>query len=117
MPLYEYECEACRERFETIQKFSDPAIEVCPACGGRVRKLLSSSAIQFKGSGWYITDYAKKPAPDTAKTAGADAGKDGTKDGTKEGTKDAASGTTGSASAAKPDDSSSSKGKSKTAGE
>jgi putative FmdB family regulatory protein len=60
MPLYEYQCEACGHRFEVIQKFSDPPVEVCPRCGGAVRKLLSSPAIQFKGSGWYITDYAKK---------------------------------------------------------
>jgi putative FmdB family regulatory protein len=60
MPLYEYQCEACTQRFERIQKFSDPPVETCPACGGKVRKLLSSPAIQFKGSGWYITDYAKK---------------------------------------------------------
>src|SRR6185295_6881476 len=60
MPLYEYECEACAHRFERIQKFSDPPIETCPTCGSKVRKLLSSPAIQFKGSGWYITDYAKK---------------------------------------------------------
>ena len=60
MPLYEYECEACRHRFERIQKFSDPPVEQCPNCDGKVRKLLSSPAIQFKGSGWYITDYAKK---------------------------------------------------------
>ena len=60
MPLYEYECDACLKRFERIQKFSDPLIEVCPSCGGTVRKLLSSPAIQFKGSGWYVNDYAKK---------------------------------------------------------
>ena len=61
MPLYEYECEACQTRFERIQKFSDPQVDVCPSCGkGPVRKLLSSPAIQFKGSGFYITDYAKK---------------------------------------------------------
>jgi putative FmdB family regulatory protein len=60
MPLYEYECEACGHRFERIQKFSDPPIDKCPVCEGTVRKLLSSPAIQFKGSGWYITDYAKK---------------------------------------------------------
>ena len=60
MPLYEYECESCGKRFEKIQKFSDPPADVCAHCGkGPVRKLLSSPAIQFKGSGWYITDYAR----------------------------------------------------------
>lgn len=62
MPLYEYECEVCRRRFEVIQKFSDPPVAQCEVCGGAVRKLLSSPAIQFKGSGWYITDYARKPS-------------------------------------------------------
>ena len=61
MPLYEYECDACGRRFEKIQKFSDPPLDVCELCGrGPVRKLVSSPAIQFKGSGWYITDYARK---------------------------------------------------------
>ena len=60
MPLYEYECDSCAHRFERIQKFSDPLVDTCPKCGGVVRKLLSSPAIQFKGSGWYITDYAKR---------------------------------------------------------
>ena len=60
MPLYEYQCDKCAHRFEVIQKFSDPAIDVCPKCGGPVKKLLSSPAIQFKGTGWYITDYARK---------------------------------------------------------
>lgn len=60
MPLYEYECEACGKRFEKIQKFSDPPADVCVYCGkGPVKKLLSSPAIQFKGSGWYVTDYAR----------------------------------------------------------
>ena len=73
MPLYEYQCELCEHRFEVIQKFSDPPVETCPKCGGAVRKLLSSPAIQFKGSGWYITDYAKKdssskPAASETKT-------------------------------------------------
>lgn len=68
MPLYEYQCESCSHRFERIQKFSDPPIEICPSCGGPVKKLLSSPAIQFKGSGWYITDYAKKPSGDSAKS-------------------------------------------------
>lgn len=61
MPLYEYQCESCHERFERIQKYSDPPVDVCPTCGkGPVKKLFSSPAIQFKGSGWYITDYARK---------------------------------------------------------
>ncbi len=61
MPLYEYLCAACRERFEVIRKFSDPELEVCTRCGkGPVQRLMSSPAIQFKGSGWYITDYAQK---------------------------------------------------------
>ena len=69
MPLYEYRCEACGHHFEKIQKFSDPPIDVCPNCGARqVQKLLSSPAIQFKGSGWYITDYAKKSSSETGST-------------------------------------------------
>jgi putative FmdB family regulatory protein len=69
MPLYEYQCDDCANRFERIQKFSDPPVDKCPRCGGVVRKLISSPAIQFKGSGWYITDYARKaekPASDSA---------------------------------------------------
>jgi putative FmdB family regulatory protein len=64
MPLYEYECESGEHRFERIQKFSDPPVETCPTCGRKVRKLLSSPAIQFKGTGWYITDYARKSSGD-----------------------------------------------------
>jgi putative FmdB family regulatory protein len=61
MPLYEYLCDACGHKFEKIQKFSDSPIEVCPNCGEKqVHKLPSSPAIQFKGTGWYITDYARK---------------------------------------------------------
>jgi putative FmdB family regulatory protein len=61
MPLYEYVCEACQKRFEVIRKFSDPELEVCTLCGkGPVQRQMSSPAIQFKGSGWYITDYSQK---------------------------------------------------------
>ncbi|MDE3157103.1 MAG: zinc ribbon domain-containing protein [Acidobacteriota bacterium] len=60
MPLYEYRCDACGHQFEIIQKFSDPPVETCPKCGGAVTKLISSPAIQFKGTGWYVTDYAKR---------------------------------------------------------
>lgn len=70
MPLYEYQCEDCAHRFEELQKFSDAPLTTCPECRGPVRKLLSSPAIQFKGTGWYITDYARKPsggqAPETS---------------------------------------------------
>ena len=61
MPLYEYECGACGHRFEIIQKFSDEPPDACPRCGkGPLQRLLSSPAIQFKGTGWYVTDYAGK---------------------------------------------------------
>jgi putative FmdB family regulatory protein len=106
MPLYEYQCDACGHRFERIQKFSDPPVEKCPQCGGTVRKLISSPAIQFKGSGWYVTDYARKPetggkpdsgtgAPetsassDTSSSAGKEPSKDASKDKPKEAAKDA----------------------------
>ena len=74
MPLYEYECESCGRRFERIQKFSDPPPATCPNCGGPVRKLFSSPAIQFKGSGFYITDYAR--AGKSAEGGGEGAGSD-----------------------------------------
>ncbi len=61
MPIYEYQCKACKHVFERIQKFSDPLVRVCPQCGKEeVEQLLSAPAVQFKGSGWYVTDYAKK---------------------------------------------------------
>lgn len=62
MPLYEYQCTQCSERVEIIQRLSDPPYSHCPKCGGDMKKLLSAPAIQFKGSGWYKTDYASKPA-------------------------------------------------------
>ena len=74
MPLYEYECEA-GHHFEKILKFSDPPIETCPTCGKPVRKLVSSPAFHLKGTGWYITDYAKKDK-DTTETKDTKEGKD-----------------------------------------
>jgi putative FmdB family regulatory protein len=59
MPLYEYECAKCGEKIEVIRSFSDPPLVVCPNCGGKLTKLLSSPAFQFKGSGFYLTDYGK----------------------------------------------------------
>ena len=88
MPLYEYECDACGHRFEKIQKFSDPPVEQCPVCEGAVRKLLSSPAIQFKGSGWYITDYARKDAPPTAKSEKGEGASDAKAEGKAEGKSD-----------------------------
>lgn len=64
MPLYEYACGACGHHFEVIRKFSDPPEEKCPKCGGGVRKLQSAPAFQFKGTGWYVTDYAKSGQPE-----------------------------------------------------
>ena len=66
MPLYEYQCQPCGHRFEVIQKFSDAPIAVCPKCGGPVEKLVSSPAIQFKGSGFYLTDYGRGGKSDMA---------------------------------------------------
>ena len=70
MPLYEYECDACGHRFEVIQKHSDPPIDKCPVCAGSVHKLQSAPAFHLKGTGWYVTDYARKDAAKTAKSDG-----------------------------------------------
>jgi putative FmdB family regulatory protein len=73
MPLYEYECSACGRRFELIRKFSDPPVDVCTLCGkGPINRLFSSPAIQFKGSGFYITDYAKKGDSGSTETSKSD---------------------------------------------
>ncbi len=70
MPLYEYECKKCGNRFEKIQQFSDAPETICPTCGGDVERLISAPAVQFKGQGWYVTDYAKKGS--AAKSAATD---------------------------------------------
>ena len=62
MPLYEYECKKCGHRFEKIQLYSDKMVKKCHECGGQVEQMISAPAVQFKGSGWYVTDYAKKPS-------------------------------------------------------
>jgi putative FmdB family regulatory protein len=68
LPLYEYECAKCGTRTEKIEKFSGPHLKKCPKCGGRVKQLVSAPAVQFKGSGWYVTDYGRKtPGGDHAK--------------------------------------------------
>lgn len=60
LPLYEYQCKKCKTHFEKIRKFSDPPLTKCENCGGKLEQLVSSPAFQFKGSGWYVTDYARK---------------------------------------------------------
>ena len=80
MPLYEYQCTQCKERAEILQKFSDPPYSHCAKCGGDMRKLQSSPAIQFKGSGFYKTDYATKksePASETKSESKSDSKSDG----------------------------------------
>lgn len=62
MPIYEYRCQDCGELTEMLQRFDDPPLESCPECGGAVKKLISAPAFQFKGSGWYVTDYARSSA-------------------------------------------------------
>jgi putative FmdB family regulatory protein len=76
MPLYEYECEKCGHRFEKIQKFSDKMVKKCPQCGGRVEQMISAPAVQFKGSGWYVTDYPKKSQESTSSDGGKDSKKE-----------------------------------------
>ena len=99
MPLYEYECDACGKRFERIQKYSDPLADVCPNCGkGPVRKLVSSPAIQFKGSGWYITDYARK---DSGKDSGKSTGSSSSS-GSSDASKSSSSGTSDSTEKSAP---------------
>ncbi|MEW5722054.1 MAG: zinc ribbon domain-containing protein, partial [Thermodesulfobacteriota bacterium] len=65
MPIYEYECRSCGEVREVLQKISDQPVKKCPACGGKVHKLMSMNTFHLKGSGWYVTDYAGQKAPAT----------------------------------------------------
>ncbi len=75
MPLYEYRCTQCFRRVEIIQKVGGPPLEKCMVCGGAMKKVISSPAIQFKGSGWYITDYAKRSSPEKSETQKEDSAK------------------------------------------
>ncbi|HVH72193.1 MAG TPA: FmdB family zinc ribbon protein [Candidatus Dormibacteraeota bacterium] len=69
MPLYEYQCVKCGRRTEKIESVDGPHLKKCPHCGGKVERLLAPPAIQFKGAGWYVTDYAKKTGGDSEKMA------------------------------------------------
>jgi len=85
MPIYEYQCKKCHHRFERIQKFSDPHVKKCPDCGGPVEQVISAPAVQFKGSGWYVTDYAKKQSSGTGTgSSNGDAGTKGESSGKKD---------------------------------
>ena len=75
MPLYEYECQQCGRRNEVLQKMGDAPLTTCESCGGALRKLFSSPAVQFKGSGWYVTDYARKGGG--GKSSGKEGGEGG----------------------------------------
>ena len=103
MPLYEYQCDSCGHRFELIQKFSDPPTGACPVCPGTVRRLLSSPAIQFKGSGWYITDYARKGGSGASSAASTAGGEKSGESKPAESKSDTSSASTSSSDAAKKD--------------
>jgi putative FmdB family regulatory protein len=77
MPLYEYKCKKCGHQFEKIQKYSDRMVKKCPDCGGRVEQMITAPAVQFKGTGWYVTDYAKKSSGLSSSDSGS---KDSKKD-------------------------------------
>jgi putative FmdB family regulatory protein len=80
VPLYEYECTKCGNRFEKIQKVADPDVKKCPKCKGKVVRLPSAPAIQFKGSGWYITDYGRKGQSGSDEKSSSSSGDQSTKD-------------------------------------
>lgn len=91
MPIYEYQCQACDHRLEALQRLSEPPLTTCPECSGELRKLVSAPAFQFKGSGWYVTDYARKGGKSDEGSKGGGESKNG-------------SGTTGDAAKGKDTD-------------
>ena len=107
MPLYEYQCQSCGQRTEVLQSFSDAPRTVCEACGGELKKLISAPAVQFKGTGWYVTDYARKDTKTEAKET-KESAKDTSANGNKEGS---SSGKTGTEKAGKKDSSAKSSSK------
>ena len=110
MPLYEYQCDR-DGRFEVIRKFSDPPLKKCPTCGGPIRRLPSAPAIQFKGTGWYVTDYARKSGGEGSKEKDSGASKDAAASSS---SSDSASGGSGKSDAGKSDTGKSDTGKSET---
>jgi putative FmdB family regulatory protein len=80
VPIYEYQCKKCSHRFEKIQKFSDPHVTKCPKCGSKIEQVITAPAVQFKGSGWYVTDYAKKssaPASESGSSSSSESSSEG----------------------------------------
>src|SRR5579863_5582815 len=88
MPLYEYKCKKCGHQFEKIQKYSDRMVRKCPDCGGVVEQMISAPAVQFKGTGWYVTDYPKKSGGQSSSDGG---GKDSASKDKKESKSDSSS--------------------------
>lgn len=84
MPIYEYQCLNCGKKMEQLQKLNDPPLTVCPTCSGELKKLISSPAFQFKGSGWYVTDYAGKKGAGAGE-GGSSSAKSDASDGKSEG--------------------------------
>lgn len=77
MPLYEYECQECGERTEVVRRFDDAPLTICSTCGGALKKLISAPAIQFKGSGFYLTDYGRSGSAAAAKSSTSEPGASG----------------------------------------
>ena len=106
MPIYEYGCDACGKVLEVMQKFSDEPLKTCPECSGHLTKLISRTSFQFKGTGWYVTDYARKPESTPKSEAESKPGAD-SKSGaeTKAGTESKSAGeSSGSSNGSKPSD-------------
>jgi putative FmdB family regulatory protein len=102
MPLYEYKCDSCGDVFEVMQKFSDEPLTIHQGCGGRVERIISAPAIQFKGSGWYITDYARAGSNKDAPSKDAAAKEPAAKDSSTTTSKNGESASTSSAKSDKP---------------
>ena len=104
MPIYEYQCQSCGNRSEAMQRVSEPPLETCEDCGGDLKKLISAPAFQFKGSGWYVTDYAGKGGDTKDKGEEASSGDSKEKDSKKSETSDSGSSSGGdtSSEASKP---------------
>jgi putative FmdB family regulatory protein len=115
MPIYEYQCAKCGKTIEVIQKMSDKPLKKHEDCGGTLTKLISASGFQFKGTGWYVTDYARKSSGESKETAKdtKTESKESSSNGSKEGSSGPASGTKAGAGAGKADKNSSSKSGSK----